>query len=343
MTINFPQQTLELLSNSQKDYKEKTSQFLAFGHLFGNNVGLTLSQSFCIGGKPALTADGIWGRVIESGNLRFKWTHLSNEKVTLYALRKDMSDNDFKCDIEYTLTVQEAKSAGYARGMGWSKFPQQMLMARCKTFVARALFSEVVGGLYAVEELDSNDSQQFQALNEQPIRQPSTPPPFVPPPVQKKTEQSRPVEPVEPSQPPVQTPPPPPPVKRFSKSAAQDPSQLMDMLVKQQIIDHTLGSNKFKTVQVLYKQMILTRDERIRFARLCVESRECFLLACSLGLFTLSLDDAAKWNELPKDREASAQSIADKYGYVDDPATYFGKIFHDVGGDDDMHEVKSIT
>jgi len=342
MTINFPQQTLELLSNSQKDYKEKTSQFLAFGHLFGNNVGLTLSQSFCIGGKPALTADGIWGRVIESGNLRFKWTHLSNDKVTLYALRKDMSDDDFKCDIEYTLTVQEAKQAGYARGMGWNKFPQQMLMARCKTFVARALFSEVVGGLYAVEELDSNDSQQFQALHEQPIRQPSTPPPFVPPPSQPP----RPVAPSQPPQPPrpvAPSQPPQPPVIKFSIEAAQFPDRLMDMLVSQSIIDPTLASNKFSTIKALYNQMIVTPDERIKFARLCVESRECFLLACKLGLFALGLDDMSKFDEMTEDNKASAQLIADKYNYVDDPTTYFGKIFHDIPDDDVMHNVTNIT
>lgn len=336
------EQQLRMLSNNERDFKEKQAAFFAYGHLFNQNVGLTLSQTFTIGGKPSLTADGIWGRVLETKNIFFKWEEISNESVTLYAIRKDMSYKDKLCDIKYTLTLAEAKSKGYAKGMGWSKFPMQMLMARCKTFVARALFSEVVAGMYAVEELSSNDLEQFQGLGEQPIRQPSTPPPFIPPP-------SQPPRPVEPSQPPVQTPPPPvqtpppPSVKRFSKDAAQDPSQLLDMLVQQQIIDHTLGGLKYKTLQVLYKQMIITREERIKFARLCVESRECFLLAMNLGLFALTLDDVAKWDKLPKDKEASAQLIADKYGYVDEPTTYYGKIFHDVGGDDDMHEVKSIT
>ena len=64
-----PEQQLRLLSTSEKDYAEKTAAFYAYGHLFNQNVGLTLSQTFTIGGKPSLTADGIWGRVLETKNI----------------------------------------------------------------------------------------------------------------------------------------------------------------------------------------------------------------------------------------------------------------------------------
>lgn len=49
---------------------------------------------------------------------------------------------------EFTFTMGDAKSAGLLSNQTWQKYPSNMLRARCGAIAARAMFPDLLGGLY---------------------------------------------------------------------------------------------------------------------------------------------------------------------------------------------------
>ena len=114
------------------------------------------------------------------------------------------------------------------------------------------------------------------------------------------------------------------------------------MLVDQGLNPVDAG-NAVVTLNGLFKTLIREPEEKIKFARLCLESNQHFKLALQLGAFSLILDEADKWPKLTNANEELAQSIADQFNYIDDPWVYFGKIMDDVGNEnEDMHTITII-
>ena len=58
-TINL----IQNLSKGNKDFDDNVKAYLTFGHLFENNVAVTLANTYVISGKPALNADAMAGVV----------------------------------------------------------------------------------------------------------------------------------------------------------------------------------------------------------------------------------------------------------------------------------------
>ena len=56
-------QTIQNLSRNQRDCEDNIKAYLTFGHLFENNVAVTLANTYVIQGKPALNADAMAGVV----------------------------------------------------------------------------------------------------------------------------------------------------------------------------------------------------------------------------------------------------------------------------------------
>jgi hypothetical protein len=57
---------------------------------------------------------------------------------------------------EATFTIEEAREAGLTGKDNWKKFPAKMLKWRCVSEVGKFLFSDVIGGLYTIEEINPN-------------------------------------------------------------------------------------------------------------------------------------------------------------------------------------------
>jgi hypothetical protein len=56
--------------------------------------------------------------------------------------------------ITLTYTIEHARLAGLVKkDSGWEKRPEEMLIARCKSRLARLVYPDIVGGLYTPEEL----------------------------------------------------------------------------------------------------------------------------------------------------------------------------------------------
>jgi len=122
---------------------------LALGDSCGMTVGESLSQIHLIDGKPTIGAAAQLALAHRAG-LRTRWRETSSERAVL-ALWLDGPDGE---PTLHAYTSEDAKRAGlWGRGQ-WSKYPAQMLRARCITDALRAHCPEVLGGaVYDPEEL----------------------------------------------------------------------------------------------------------------------------------------------------------------------------------------------
>ena len=315
---------IDRMSTSPQIYKENCLKFHYFGHLFGGNIGATLAHTWIIGGKPALTADGIWGRVVESGNVFFQWKHTSSESVTLYCCRTDikLQNSDELCDLKITFTLADMKAQGIARGNQWTKYPMNMLMARAKSFMARSLFSEVAGGLYAVEELnDSSEMEVMQALNVQPS--PSNPPQQRPQLEYKRPQQS-------PQQAPIRPPsnPPPIPPKVQPPKPKFDPSKSLtsDDLISQLSTAGFNGTLIMNNTQALGNILnLLDNDEdKVKIGRLCFEGPRLLGIVTHMRVNALNLGSMDYWHSNKESRLLKTPfELACNHNFNEEPWDYY--------------------
>ncbi len=123
-----------------------------YGHHYGGNMGLTMTQAYSLKGKPTLNADAMAGIVRKSGLCKFiKIESWDDRHCTLSMARVD---EDF--EHSYTYRLEMAEMQGLTRNANWSKMPQQMLRARCLTMGLRATFPEAVSGIYSADEIADN-------------------------------------------------------------------------------------------------------------------------------------------------------------------------------------------
>jgi len=134
----------------------------------GKELGLGPMQSLrgihVIDGKPAMSADLIAG--------------LALARVPGSTLRVAESTNTI-CRVEaaragqeltpFSFSMEDARNAGLTGKDVWRKYPRAMLRARCLTEACRAVFPDVVMGLYSPEELE--DSSPGQVVDVQPFRE----------------------------------------------------------------------------------------------------------------------------------------------------------------------------
>lgn len=173
MSIYSPkniQEAMELsnvFSNcSRFNAQEILMMHACFGHHYGGNMGLTMTQAYSLKGKPALNADAMAGIVRKSGLCRFiKITEWTDQFCTMAMARHD---EDF--EHVYTFTVEMAKAQGLLKNQNWRSMPKQMLRARCLTMGLRATFPEAVSGIYSADEMadnmEMNDDERLEMVAE---------------------------------------------------------------------------------------------------------------------------------------------------------------------------------
>lgn len=123
----------------------------------GAELGLTTMRSFellyPVGGKIGMMADLIVGQVLQSGVCEyFDLVHSDEKKATYVTKRKGASR-----EVELSYTIEQARTAGLLNRKGemWIKNPHQMLRARSATDLCRAVYRDVIAGMYTPDELRS--------------------------------------------------------------------------------------------------------------------------------------------------------------------------------------------
>ena len=126
----------------------------AFGHHFGGDMGLTMTQGYVLKGKPTLNADAMAGICRRSGLCRYiKIVVWDETRCVLETARTD-EPQDVTHSFEFNMGMANAQ--GLTRNRNWSQMPRQMLRARALTLGLRASFPDAVAGIYSADEIADN-------------------------------------------------------------------------------------------------------------------------------------------------------------------------------------------
>lgn len=106
-----------------------------------------------IKGKLSMSAQMMVGLVLRSGLCEYFDLIESTSKKAVYVTKRKGA----KHEVKFEFTIEEAREAGYlAKTDGaWGKTPKTMLRHRCETELCRAVYPDVVGGLYSADELEN--------------------------------------------------------------------------------------------------------------------------------------------------------------------------------------------
>jgi hypothetical protein len=118
----------------------------------GRDLGFSYTQALrafhVLKGKPTLSADGMVAACLARGVCAyFRPVEVTEQSATWETQRNG-------CDpVRYTFTMQDAERAGLLSDM-YRRHPKRMLSARCKAYLARDVYPEVLMGLVTEDEAD---------------------------------------------------------------------------------------------------------------------------------------------------------------------------------------------
>ena len=125
-----------------------------------NKHPATVVQEFdVIQGRPALKSQAL-----------LAWFQQAGGKVEWHTMTPQKCSGTFSHPAGGSLTVEwtieMAKQAGlYRDGSGWSKYPEDMLRARCISRAVRAVYPGCILGHYAVEEVMDFDAKPSKVVD----------------------------------------------------------------------------------------------------------------------------------------------------------------------------------
>jgi hypothetical protein len=114
----------------------------------GRELGIGPMQSLrgisVIKGKPVLSADLMLAQCLRHRDV-CEWFRLveSTTAVARYQTKRAGSE-----PVDMAWTMDDAKRAGLDGGQNWRNHPAAMLRARCSAALARAVYPDLVGGIY---------------------------------------------------------------------------------------------------------------------------------------------------------------------------------------------------
>lgn len=121
---------------------------ISYGVELGMSPVTALMSISVIKGKPSLAANAMVAMVLSSGKAKyFRCVETGPDSATYETLRIGDPEPSRK-----TFTQAQAKAAGLAGGM-YGKYPQQMLEARAKSYLARDVYPDVLHGMASTEEV----------------------------------------------------------------------------------------------------------------------------------------------------------------------------------------------
>lgn len=142
----------------------------------GRELGLSMMQSLrglhVIEGKPTLSADAMAGLVKSRRDVCAYFRVVeSTDKIATYETQRV----DEPAPTRMSFTWEDAQCAGATSKDNWRKFPAAMLRARAITALARAVYPDLLMGIYAPDELQREPARgNYEVVSELPTQ---TPPP----------------------------------------------------------------------------------------------------------------------------------------------------------------------
>ena len=173
MLSNTQLQIIQNLSRNQRECDDNIKAFLTYGHLFENNIAVTLANTYVIQGKPSLNGDAMAGvvrRYVDKNGVKIcayirvvEWT---DELCTIGTRRRDEMEFDIP-EHTFTFTIKDAKDRGLLSQRAWKTMKKFMLKMRALTLALRSVFPDIIGQAYSADELAENmikDEKQRDAI-----------------------------------------------------------------------------------------------------------------------------------------------------------------------------------
>jgi hypothetical protein len=127
--------------------------------MFGRDLGLSAMQSLrlihVIDQRPCLSAEGMVGVVLASGLAEYVRTIRSTDTLAEIETKRRGAPEPERT----TWTIEDAQRAKLADKPIWRQYPRAMLLHRAQAELCRRVFSDVVGGIYTTEEVQSMGSR----------------------------------------------------------------------------------------------------------------------------------------------------------------------------------------
>lgn len=126
----------------------------------GADVGLSPTQAlqsiYVIKGKPSLYADAMHAIVLAHPScVRFDCVK-STAAVAKFETVRRQPNGKPGAVREKTVTIEDAHTAGWTRNEKYKLEPARMLEARCKSWLAKLVYPDVLKGLHCREELETS-------------------------------------------------------------------------------------------------------------------------------------------------------------------------------------------
>lgn len=126
----------------------------------GAELGLSPMQAIrsihIIDGKPTMSSDLMVAMVKRHEACKFFRLVESSGQVATYETQRAGDPEPTRMSF----SIEEAKSAGLASKDVWKKFAAAMLRARCASSLARAVYPDLVMGIYDPDELDNTHAPE---------------------------------------------------------------------------------------------------------------------------------------------------------------------------------------
>lgn len=149
-------------NSSFKPASAKSARDVGLILMAGRDAGLNYTQAcqnvMILNGRPAIWGDAMWALVLNHPEFAGKHEQIIGRddertyEVTL-SRRKMVHGEAVTLQETGRFSVADAKRAKlWGKSGPWSAYPDRMLKIRARTFAARDLFSDAIGGMGVVEE-----------------------------------------------------------------------------------------------------------------------------------------------------------------------------------------------
>jgi hypothetical protein len=138
------------------DHFKKNPANVFWALALGLEVGFTPVQAlqaiYVVHGRPGMFADAMVALVLTSGKAEFFGCVESSDTAATYETKRKGAAKP----RTITVTIEDAKKAGWTSNAKYQSEPRRMLEARCKSQLARDVYPDVLRGMVAVEEIQDD-------------------------------------------------------------------------------------------------------------------------------------------------------------------------------------------
>lgn len=140
------------VQDAHRGNEDSVAAAIMYGREIGLSPMMALRSIDIIKGNPSLSAEAMRALILSHGH-QLHVEESNSSRCVMSGRRAGQSEW-----TTVTYSMDDAKRAGIAGGQNYRSRPQEMMVARATTRLARLIFPDVIAGLASVEELDDDSA-----------------------------------------------------------------------------------------------------------------------------------------------------------------------------------------